>query len=269
MFATVKSSKTEKMIVMVPCLNEEKNVAKTVEAIFSHAPKLPVEVEVLMIDDGSTDGTRAEMIRLTEKYPKAKMRINEKNLGLGRSVLDAYETFDPNVWVTAMPGDNEIDFRSISSFLAVREKYDIVLGYVHNPVVRTVVRRVASQAFVSVTRFLYGFKWAYLNGIHLTRAWAYQGHHLISGGHAFAAELLAKTILRHPGIRIGEAPFVLRGRSSGNSKAFSPGSIFRAMNEVYRGYQSVGEMRIQVASLPEEDEASATLPESSASGEKH
>ena len=66
-------------------------------------------------------------------------------LGLGRTVMSKYEVIDPDGWVSVIPGDNEVDFRSIHNFLAVRDRYDVVLGYLQNPVIRPFARRIASR----------------------------------------------------------------------------------------------------------------------------
>ena len=78
------------------------------------------------------------------------------------------------------------------------------------------------------------------------RVEAFKGIEVVSGGHAFVAELLAKAQLRRPDLRIGEVPFFARGRASGSSKAMRPSSIFRAVREVWLGARSVARYRDEV-----------------------
>jgi glycosyltransferase involved in cell wall biosynthesis len=198
---------------------------------------------VVLIDDGSTDATRARMEELCDRHPGCSLVVNPSNLGVGRSVLRAYSRVPPGGWVTAVPGDNELDFSSIDAFLAMRAEYDVILGYLQNPVIRTLSRRLASFAFGKVIKTLYGFPWRYLNGLKLYRVDAFRDLEIVSGGHAFVAELLAKAQLRQPHLRIGEAPFVARGRARGNSKAIRPGSVLRAIRDVFSGMRSVTEYR--------------------------
>jgi len=235
----------DRLAVIVPCFNEEKTVEATVEEIYAFAPELPVEVQVVLVDDGSTDDTVRVLHGLEERFG-ARVVINEGNLGVGRSILNLYDTFDPETWVSVMPGDGEIIFASMRNYVEVRERYDIILGYLHNPVIRTAGRRIASSAFTRITASLYGFPYRYLNGLKMYRARAFQGIDVVSGGHAFVAELLAKAILRDPGLRVGEVPFMMRGRQAGMSKAIRPGSVFRAVREVVAGYRSVSRYRAEV-----------------------
>ena len=115
-----------------------------------------------------------------------------------------------------------------------------------NPIIRTFTRRMASNAFRSLACLLYGYNFRYLNGMKMYRLWAFQGIEVKSGGFAYNAELVAKAILRNPNLRIGEAPFVARGRAAGSTTAFKPKAILRAVRELNRGVQSVHEYRLAV-----------------------
>lgn len=234
---------SEVLTVIVPCLDEEAAVGDTVGEILEVAKRLPVRVEVLLIDDGSTDGTAARMEELARVHEGVRMRRNPENLGMGRSVLLAYEELDPDSWVTVVPGDNEFIFDSIEAFLEVRDRHDVILGYLQNPVIRPLRRRLASQLFTGLANFLYGFDYRYLNGMKMYRAWAFKDIPVESGGHAYVAEMLAKAILRTPRLRIGEAPFAAKGRATGSSKAIRPLSVLRAIRDAWVGKLSVNAYR--------------------------
>lgn len=238
----------ERLTVLIPCLNEERNLEATVRDIQAVVPDLDVDVEILMIDDGSTDGTERVMQELCDRYDNCRYRQNPENLGLGRTVLDTHEVVPPDTWLTIIPGDNEFIFESIRNHLAVRHEYDFILGYVQNQVIRPFRRRVASAAFRNVIKHLYGYDYRYLNGFLMYRAADVQGIEVVSGGHAFVPELLAKAQLRRPELRIGEVAFWERGRRHGASNAFKPGSVVRAIYDVGRGYSSVARFRQRVTS---------------------
>jgi glycosyltransferase involved in cell wall biosynthesis len=52
------------LVVVVPCYNEEANIEQRVQSIRSVASELPLHVDILLIDDGSTDGTKEQISRL-------------------------------------------------------------------------------------------------------------------------------------------------------------------------------------------------------------
>ncbi len=238
------NSEPETLFVIIPCLDEEASIESVVGEVLAHVPNLPMTVRLLLIDDGSTDGTANCMRAVCEREPRCEMIANERNRGLGVSVREAYESIPDGSWVTVLPGDGELVFStSIDNFMALRHGSDVILGYLQNPVIRTLGRRLASFAFGRVTSTLYGFPWAYLNGLKMYRVEAFRGLEVVSGGHAYFAEMLAKAQLRRPELRITEAPFVSRGRSFGQSKAIAPPSVLRAIWEVWQGARAVGKYR--------------------------
>lgn len=236
----------EQLCVLVPCLDEERRVGPTVEAILDLAAELPLPVRVILIDDGSRDGTRAQMESLCHADERCRMRTNERNLGLGRSVLAAYEDVPAGSWVSVIPGDNEFDVSSLARFLAVRRDHDLILGYFQNPVIRPFGRRMASDLFTKVVNLLYGFEFRYLNGLKLYRVECFRDIEMVSGGHAFNAELVAKALLRRPDLRVGEVPFIARGRAGGTSKALRPLSVLGAVRDVWAGLRSVAAYRARI-----------------------
>lgn len=236
----------ELLTVIVPCLNEERSVAATVAQVLDLVPKIAVDLEVILVDDGSTDGTRAVLAEICRREPHCRMIANQRNLGMGRSVLNAYPDVAPGSWVSVIPGDGDVDVAVLLDFLELRERADIVLGYVQNPIIRSFRRRMGSWAFHAVIRMLYGFEFRYLNGPKLYRLEALAGIPVVSNGHAFNAELLAKALLRQPRLRVVQAPFVLQGRARGASKAIRPLGILRAIRDVIAGFRAVGDYRDRV-----------------------
>ncbi|MBK8595004.1 MAG: glycosyltransferase family 2 protein [Holophagales bacterium] len=243
----------ESLTVIVPCLNEEGNIARTVKSVRAVLATIDLEGRIELIDDGSTDGTVREMERLCEAHEGIGMHVNPRNLGVGRSVLQAYDRIPEGHWATVAAGDNEIVFDSIRNHLEMRHRYDIVLGYLQNSIIRTIPRRIASEAFTRTIRLIYGYPYRYLNGLKLYRVDAFRGIDVVSSGHAFNAELLAKAVLRNPNLRIGEAPFLARGRAMGNSKAIRLRSVLKAVSDVYRGYRSVSAYRELAVRMQSED----------------
>ncbi len=86
--------------------------------------------------------------------------------------------------------------------------------------------------------------------------------HLIQGGHAYVAELLAKAQLRRPDLRIAEAPYISRGRAIGDSHAIKPMAVIRAVHETYKGAQDVGKYREKMVRRYHEEQERGQQPES-------
>jgi dolichol-phosphate mannosyltransferase len=77
-----------KSVILLPTFNEVENLAPLTREIFSRLP----EVHILVIDDGSTDGTRREADRMAEKYPLQFHRYyRDKKEGLGRAYVAGFQ----------------------------------------------------------------------------------------------------------------------------------------------------------------------------------
>lgn len=74
-------------IVIIPTYNEKENIAAIIEAVFS----LPAEFHILVVDDGSPDGTASIVRGLQEKYP-GKLFLEERRgkLGLGTAYIHGF-----------------------------------------------------------------------------------------------------------------------------------------------------------------------------------
>ncbi|MGB5811139.1 MAG: glycosyltransferase [Polyangiales bacterium] len=260
---TTESAHPERLCVFVPCTNERDSVRPAVEEVLRHADRIALPVEVMMIDNGSSDGTRGVMETLCQEDVRCTMVVHEETRGLGHCITDAHNTLDEDTWVTVFPSGSEFVFgESIDSLLAVRKGNDVVLGYLYNSVVRRLDRRIVSTAFKKLAKTIYGLRWHSLNGMKLYRARAFQGIDVVAGGHAYVAELLAKAQLRRPELRVAEAPFISRGKLPGNQRDIGMGSILRALGETYRGAQDVSHYRDEMLSRYRDDDDRGAAAES-------
>lgn len=240
------ASMQDLLTVIVPAFNEEASIVTTIEMLQDVIPDLCIRAEILMIDDGSKDRTRTLIEDLCQRYPNCRMTVNPRNIGLGTSVVNAINELPEPSWATIMPADNEFFFSSIQNHLSVRNECDVILGYCQNLMVRSLSRRIASALYAHVVNLVYGYSYRYHNGMKLFRISALKGIQVQARGYAYFAELLAKALLRKPTLRVGEVPFIARGRAKGVSKAFRPTAVLRAILEVYRGHRSVNVYRLEV-----------------------
>jgi dolichol-phosphate mannosyltransferase len=75
-------------LVIIPTYNERENISKIIEAIFS----LEDEFDILILDDGSPDGTGEIVKQLQEDYPGKLHLIERKTkLGLGTAYIKGFE----------------------------------------------------------------------------------------------------------------------------------------------------------------------------------
>ena len=78
----------EKKLVIIPTYNEIENISKIVQAVFA----LEGEYQILVIDDGSPDGTAGVVKSLQAVYPE-RLHLVERSgkLGLGTAYVTGFK----------------------------------------------------------------------------------------------------------------------------------------------------------------------------------
>lgn len=102
--------------VIMPALNEEELIARSIDSIF--ASNYPADkLEVVCINDGSTDGTLAHMLRAKEKYGERLTVIDfKKNLGKRRAFYSGLKKSSGEIVLT-MDTDSKIGRSAIRNIV--------------------------------------------------------------------------------------------------------------------------------------------------------
>lgn len=80
-----------RLSIIIPAFNEEKRLPKTLEHLRQYLSSAPFSSEVLVVDDGSTDGTRRLVQEMVKDSPGLRLLVNERNRGKGYSVRQGVE----------------------------------------------------------------------------------------------------------------------------------------------------------------------------------
>ncbi len=110
--------------VVIPCFNE----VGTLEAVVDAIGAAPVKTEVILVDDGSTDGTR-ELIRDHLETRVDRVIFHERNRGKGAALRSGFEVASGDV-VVVQDADLEYDPAEFSKLLKpiVQNNADVVYG---------------------------------------------------------------------------------------------------------------------------------------------
>src|ERR1700755_1042300 len=71
--------------IIVPAYCEAENILATLENLSLALAPLDLPHEIIVVDDGSSDGTGALVSAQLSRYPALRLLINERNLGFGAS----------------------------------------------------------------------------------------------------------------------------------------------------------------------------------------
>jgi glycosyltransferase involved in cell wall biosynthesis len=116
--------------VFFPAYNEEKNLETTVNKAITVLRSHFARWEVVIVDDGSTDGTAAAADRLARENPAVKVVTHPQNRGYGAAFRSGvYHCRLP--WIAFTDADGQFNFAEITHFLKKQEetKADLVIGY--------------------------------------------------------------------------------------------------------------------------------------------
>ena len=224
-----------KATVCLPTYNERENLEKMVRALGAHA------VNVLIVDDGSPDGTGEIADRLAAELDYVRVLHRARKEGIGRAYLAAFRQLlagDDSELVLEMDCDFSHDPADVPRLIAACDDgADVALGsrYVPGGGTRNwgIVRRVISWGGSFYARTILG-----LDVRDLTGGFKCFRRHVLetldldaieSKGYAFQIELTYRAIRR--GFRVVEVPIVFSERVEGTSK-MSRAIVLEAMLKV-------------------------------------
>lgn len=115
-----------KTIAVIPTYNEAGNIKSVIAEILS----LPIEVEVLVVDDFSPDGTCKIVEELSKENNRVHLLLRKENRGRGWAGIDGFrKALDMGAeYVVEMDGDNSHSPRFIPEFFKKIADADIVIG---------------------------------------------------------------------------------------------------------------------------------------------
>lgn len=110
--------------VIIPAYNERERIGTTLESVYNYVSLQDYLYEIIVVDDGSRDGTPEFVKTFQSSIPNLTLLINEKNRGKGYSVkrgmLEAKGEFR-----IFMDADNSVDISHLPSFLSAMQGGDV------------------------------------------------------------------------------------------------------------------------------------------------
>jgi len=121
-------NRTIKFTVVVPCYNEEKTLKKCVERVLKIADE-SLYLEIIIIDDGSTDRSLAIAKELEAKYREIRVFEHPRNQGKGAALRTGFQKATGD-FVAVQDGDLEYNPIELKNLLVplVNNEADVVLG---------------------------------------------------------------------------------------------------------------------------------------------
>lgn len=213
---------------VVPALNEEGNIEGAVRTILQAATERVTDLEILLVNDGSTDRTG----QIMESLAKADKRIfvvhNPKNLGFG-GAFKAGASLARLEYVIRICGDDSVPVPGVQLILDHIGRADLVIPYIANPgEFRSWGRRFGSWGFTTLVNLLFSQRVPYYNHSVVFRRDALHSIQIATNSFAYQAEALAK--LLKAGYTYVPVAVHDIARLHGESTALKPSNIVRVVH---------------------------------------
>ncbi len=223
-------------LVCLPTYNEKDNVGPITEAILAATP----DVDVLVIDDNSPDGTGDRADAIAAREPRVKVLHRKGKEGLGKAYLAGFAWALERGYerILEMDADFSHDPKYLPGMLEASREADLVLGSRNVPGGGTVNwgigRKVISRGGSLYARTILGIGVRDLTGgFKCFRRKVLESIDLPTvecSGYAFQIELTYRALRR--GFRVVEIPIVFVDRRVGQSK-MSKRIVLEAMTKVW------------------------------------
>lgn len=219
--------------VFFPAHNEVDNIGPLTEKTVDVLQGQVDDFEVIIINDGSSDGTRDVADTLQERFPQVRAIHHEVNRGYGGAVKTGLSSCTKD-WVFFTDGDGQFDITEITNLLDHTPEFDAIVGYRmdrQDPA----HRKLFAFCWGMLIRFLFGFRVKDLDcAFKLFRRQYFEGIELQAEGAVISVELFS--ILTRNQARIQQVGVHHYPRKAGQQSGGNPKVIFRAFKELFLFY---------------------------------
>lgn len=218
-----------RLSIVVPCFNEEGNVARVVDQAAEVGRSVASELEIVVVDDGSTDDTASILDDLRERVPELEVVRHPRNRGYGAALRSglARSRMDH---LLLTDGDGQFDLAELAEAVHLLREHDVVAGY---RVRRSDGwwRRLWGRTWTTLVNRVFGLRVRDANcAFKLVPQSLVRSSELKSDGALISAELLAEA--RHLNLSIAEFPVTHYPRTTGRQTGASLPVIATAFREL-------------------------------------
>jgi len=217
--------------VFFPCYNEQENVGRTVEKALEVMQQFDADFEVIIVDDGSSDGTRQIADEIAGRDKRVKVMHHQHNLGYGAALQSGFKAATKEL-VFYTDGDGQFDINEMLPLLALMDQYDIVSCYRLNRQ-DSLIRKINGWCWTRLVCLMFGLKIRDIDcAFKLYKREIFDKIELSSTGALIDAEILARAARK--GYRITQKGVHHYPRTAGAQSGASLRVVLRAFKELFK-----------------------------------
>jgi glycosyltransferase involved in cell wall biosynthesis len=219
--------------LIVPLFNEDENLPVLIQSVLAVLSEDPDFLELVLIDDGSRDHTRAKALEFSACDPRIRLISHERNRGLGAAIRTGLREAKGDL-ILYTDADLPFDFRLIPQLVALSTGENVVIGYRTNR--GDGLRRwLQSRVYNLLCRFLLGLHLHDVNfACKLLPRRTELNARLSAEGSFIDAELLFEC--RTEGLSLTEFPMAYFPRTRGESTLSRPRVVIVILKELFRHF---------------------------------
>jgi glycosyltransferase involved in cell wall biosynthesis len=226
---------TRSVSVVLPAYNEAGTLDDVVRRISTVLDGLAQPGEIIVVNDGSSDGTGGIADRLQAELPRVRAVHRERNGGYGAAQSSGLSAATGDL-VCVLPADGQVPPEELRKYLASADEADVIVGrYPSRP--DAITRRLFSRVYVLVLWLLFGVRLRNINAPKLFRREQLANVAVRARGGFADAEIVIQ--LHQQGRRFHQIDVVCLARTSGRSSV-GVAAAFEALRELWAFYRSRG-----------------------------
>ncbi len=217
--------------VFFPCHNEVGNLERLVASAREVLPRFAQEWEVIIVDDGSSDGTGPFADRLAASEPHVRVVHHPQNRGYGGALQSGFAAARYD-YVFFTDGDGQFDLGEIALLLPLLDRADMALGYRLRRA-DPLHRRLYAWGYKLLIRLVLGLRVRDIDcAFKLIPRRVLEAVTLTSTGALISAELLLRA--KQAGFTWAQVGVHHYPRTAGEQSGGSPKVILRMFRELWR-----------------------------------
>ncbi len=222
--------------LVFPVFDEERNIGPLLDSALALGPRLDAEVEIVVVDDGSRDGSALVIEERRRGDPRIRVIQHACNLGYGAALRAGLrEARGELVFFT--DADLQFDLAELSSLIRHTTEFDIVAGY-RSPRRDPWPRRLIGWLWSATARLLFDLRVRDIDcAFKVFRRHVLEAIPIESVGAFVNTEILIRARAAH--FRIHQVPVSHRRRRFGRQTGANPRVVLRALIELASFYREL------------------------------
>lgn len=222
--------------IVIPAFNEKDTIENVAQEATKALKDLKIDYEIVLIDDGSTDGT-FEIIDKLARNKKVRVIHHKQNKGFTGAMRTAFGSAKKHL-VFLAPADGQFDFDQLESFVESIRGYDVAIAYrVKNE--ESFLRKFNSKIFHFLCRTLFNINFREISTVSMWRRRVLQSIEIDSDDASamMLPELIYKAMQKR--YRFIEVPIHWRLRRGGEAKGAGLITIIKTLTGMYALWRKV------------------------------